>query len=361
MIGSLLMNRYLSLLVLPVALAGCEKAETPATKPDLATVTVGTVAMRPLTGAVAASGQLVSREEAAVAPELPGYRVARVFVEEDARVHAGQPLAVLDDALLRPQIDQAAATLAQQQVAAERSSAEAERVKGLDDKGVLSNEAIAERRLAARTGTAQVAVARAQLRDLQVRRGRLIVRSPVDGRVLERAVRPGDTSQIGTIMFRIGRDDLVELDAEVSEAQANTIRPGDAVSVTLASGANVSGKVRLIGARVDPQTGLIRVRIALPKRKDLRPGGFAQAAFGATGRPTQTVPEAAIRYGAGGSTIQMVDARNTVHARPVRTGRRGGGLVEIIDGPPEGTRVVLGGGSFVLEGDTVRPVRSSAR
>lgn len=355
------MIRFLAPAALAIALTGCGQGDAPAAKPDLATVTVGTVQLRPLTGASTASGQLVSREEAAVAPELPGYRVARVLVEEDAQVHVGQPLAVLDDALLRPQIDQAAATLSQQQVAAERSRAEADRVKGLDDKGVLSNEAISERRLAARTGDAQVAVARAQLRDLQVRRTRMIVRAPVSGRVLERAVRPGDTSQVGTMMFRIARGDLVELDAELPEAQAGTVRRGDAVAVTLASGAEVDGTVRLVGARVDPQTGLIRVRIALPVRADLRPGGFAQAAFGTTARSVKTVPDAAVRYGAKGTTVQTVDERNSVHSRPVRVGRRGGGLVEIVDGPPEGTRVVLGGGSFLLEGDVVRVVSRSKK
>lgn len=344
-----------------VLVAGCGKSEPPAARSDVATVTIDTIAPHRLTGATTASGQLIPREEAAVAPELPGYRVARVLVDEDARVAAGQPLAVLDDALLAPQIDQAAATLAQQKVAAERAAAEADRVRGLDDKGVLSNEAIAERRLSARTGAAQVAVARAQLRDLEVRRSRMVIRAPVAGRILERTVRPGDTSQIGTIMFRIARGDQVELNAELPEAQAGTVKVGDPATVTLASGQTVAGHVRLVGARVDPQSGLLRVRIALPVRADLRPGGFAQATFGAAAAPVVAVPEAAVRYGTNGSSVQTLDGANRVHSEPVRTGRRGGGYVELLDGPRVGSRVVLGGGAFVLEGDTVRPVRKAAR
>ena len=45
------------------------------------------------------------------------------FFEEGARVRSGQILAVLDDSLLRSQIDQVRATLAQQQVAAEQAAA----------------------------------------------------------------------------------------------------------------------------------------------------------------------------------------------------------------------------------------------
>ena len=66
-----------------------------------------------------------------------------MLVEEGDTVSRGQPLARLDDTLLRAQIDQARATLAQQQVAAERAEAEAGRVDGLDNQGVLSEEAIA--------------------------------------------------------------------------------------------------------------------------------------------------------------------------------------------------------------------------
>lgn len=357
------MTRGLALFSLPLlVVAGCDRpAPKAAAQPDLATVTVSTVAARRLTGALTASGQLVPREEAAVAPELPGYRVARVLVDENASVTAGQPLAFLDSSLLAPQIDQSAATLAQQRVVAERARAEAERVKDLDDKGVLSNEAIAERRLAVKTGAAQVAVAVAQLKDLQVRQSRMVIRAPVSGRIIERAVRPGDTSQVGTIMFRIARGDLVELSAELPEAQSEAVHVGDPAVVTLASGRTVAGQVRLVAAQVDPQSGLLKVRIALPVRADLRPGGFAQAVFQSADAETATVPEAAIRYGTNGASIQVLDARNRVHSRSIKTGRRGSGMVEINDGPPAGTRVVLGGGAFVLEGDTVRPVLKGAR
>ena len=52
--------------------------------------------------------------------------------------------------------------------------------------------------------------------------------------------------------------------------------------------------------------GLGRVRIALPVRPDLRPGGYAQAQFGGASRPVLTVPEAAIRYDAEGAAVMVV-------------------------------------------------------
>ncbi len=317
--------------------------------------------MRPLTAGLTATGVLVSREEAGVAAELSGYRIAQVFVDEGAEVKAGQPLARLDDTLIRSQIDQQTANLALAKVAAERAQAEAKRVEGLDDAGVLSQEAIAERRLAARSAEASLGVAEAQLRDLKTRQTRLTILAPVSGRVLERAARPGDTSSAGTTLFRIARDNLVELDAEVPEGSLAGLRIGDRAKAELPSGETVEGTVRFISPRVDPQTKLGRARIALPSRADLRPGGFGRAVFEPTARSVPTVPEAALRFDATGASVMTVAADGRVAWVPVKTGQRAGGYVELVQGPPAGARVALGGSAFITDGDKVDAVLATGR
>ncbi len=342
-------------------LGGCSKPPPAKAVDAPLTVSVAPVQVRNLTGGLIASGLLVSREEAGVAAELSGYRVSQVYVEEGASVRRGQPLARLDDTLLRAQIDQARASLAQQQVAADRAEAEAVRVRGLDNAGVLSDEAIGERRLAARSAQAAVAVAQAQLKDLQTREERMVIRAPVAGVVLERTVRPGDTSSPGTTLFRIARDELVELDAEVPEDQLHRVRIGEHVDVELPSGAHVGGTVRLVSPRVDQQTKLGRARIALPVRPDLRPGGYGRAAFGGISRAVPAVPEAAIRFDADGASTMVVGPDDRVRRVLVRPGQRSGGYVELIEGPPVGARVALGGSAFLLEGDHVRVASGAPR
>jgi HlyD family secretion protein len=346
----------LALVLAAGTLSACSKPKTTTRSEEPLTVSVTKVQTRDLDAGLAASGVLVSREEAGVASELSGYRIAEVLVDEGAAVTKGQVLARLDDTLLRAQIDQSRAQLAQQQVAADRAEAEAKRVDGLDNQGVLSEEAIAERRLAVRTAQAAVAVARAQLRDLETRQTRLVIRAPVAGRVLERTVRPGDTSAAGTTLFRIARDSLVEHDAEVPEPQLALIHVGDSATVQLPSGARVTGTVRIVSPRVDPQTKLGRVRVLLPVRADLRPGGFARASFSQVGRPVTAVPEAAIRYDADGASVMVVQPDNKVKRTAIRTGERAGGFVELTQGPAPGSTVTLGGSAFVLDGDRIRPV-----
>ena len=56
----------------------------------------------------------------------------------------------------------------------------------------------------------------------------------------------------------------------------------------------------------------------------------------------------------------VVQPDNRVRQVPVRTGGRAKGLVELLEGPPAGSRVALGGSAFVLNGDKVRPTEAGA-
>jgi RND family efflux transporter MFP subunit len=354
----------LSVIMGLTLLASCSETKRRDVPPP-PTVTVAIVASRSLEGGFTASGRLVPREEVAIAPELSNYRITKVLVEEDAYVHAGQVLAVLDDTLLRSQIAQARATLIQQEVQADRARAEARRVAGLDDSGVISQEAIDQRRIADRSAAAAVNVAQAQLQDLLTRQARLAVRSPVGGRILQRSVRPGDASSSGQVMFTIARDNLIELDAEVPEASMGSLLIGDPVEVILADGKRLAGQVRLLGARVDERTGLSTARVSLPVQRYLRTGGFARAQFVKPSELVTAVAEGAVHYDADGAYMLSLDQNDTVHRAGVRTGRRAGGIVEVISGAKPGARVVMGGSAFVLEGDKVRiakdqPKRSGA-
>lgn len=316
-------------------------------------ITVARVAQHSIAGAMTASGRLAPREEVAVAADLSGFRIARVLVDEGDVVRRGQVLATLDDSLLLSQIDQLQAALTQQQVAAEQARDQAERVKGLDGQGVLSEEAIQNRRIAVRSAQASAAVTRAQLRDLLVRKDHLAIRAPTDGTILERAARPGETSSAGTTLFRLARDSLIELHAELAEADVAQIAVNDPAEVVLASGQKVTGRVRLLGERVDNQTGLVAIRIALPRSDALRQGGFAQARF-MRNATVLAVPEAAVEFDADGASVKVVDRDNRIHRARVRTGRRAEGLTEILEGPPAGSRVAVKGSAFTLDNDKVR-------
>lgn len=335
------------------------KAPKPVTE-VVRTVSVAQVALRPMGGVQQTSGLLVAREEVAIGPELGGYRVAALLADEGDSVRAGQPLARLDDGLLQAKMAQAQASLVQARAQAKQAQAESARVEGLDGQGVLSDEQIQQRRTAAASANANADVAAATLAGLRVEAERMVLRAPVAGVVLQRNVRRGDVASPGAeAMFRLARDGMVELAAEVPEDQVDRIQPGNRVEVTLASGVVLDGQVRLLSRRVDDKTKLAQVRVVLPVRADLRPGGFAQARFEQALAPVAAVPEKAIHFEAGGPQLATIDVDNRIRKLPVTLGARAQGWVALRDGPPVGTRLALGGGAFVLDGDLVQ-IKSAA-
>ena len=114
------------------------------------------------------------------------------------------------------------------------------------------------------------------------------------------------------------------------------------MQVTLLTGETLTGKVRFISPRVDENTSLGRARIELPFNEALRPGSFAQANFEGSASGMLTVPASAIRYEAGGPSVMVVGEDNKVTQVPVKLGERTGDFVQLVEGPPAGSRVLCG-------------------
>lgn len=319
------------------------------------------VETRDLADEFVASGRLVVREEAAVGSELPGYRVAAVYVDEGDWVKQGQAMAKLDDALLQAQIAQAVATLATQQASLDFKASQLARAESLEQEGAFSKELLEQRRMETASAKAALAASQASVNEMKVREARMTLRAPVAGMVLQRAIRPGDISGGATTpYFRIARDGLIELDAELPDSKLALLKEGNAASVKLSTGEVIQGKIRFISPRVDQNTSLGRARIQLPFDKALRPGSFAEARFGSSSSGVISVPASAVRYEAGGASVMLVSENNSVKQVPVKLGERAGDYVQLIEGPPAGSRVLAIGSSFTLDGDVIQPVEDGA-
>ena len=347
-----------TMLSLTVGLSACQKKVTASASQQARSVTVATVAPHDIAGGLSASGSLIAREDTAVFPQISGYRVAQVLVEEGVWVRAGQPLAQLDDTLLRAQVAQQSALASQASVLAAQAEAQAARVNGSDAASLLSQEQIDGRRFAAKSSRAQAAAQAAAAQDVRTREGMMVVRAPVSGLVISRTVRLGDMAAAagGTPFYRIAKDGQVELAADLDEQSLANLRPGAPVKVTLADGSEVQGVVRLISPGIDPTTRLGRVRISLPVRPNIRAGGFARATFLGTTQSGLSAPETAVRYDADGAAVLVVGADSKLVRVPVTTGVRGGGFVELLTGPAAGARVVAKASAMLVPGDFVRPV-----
>jgi RND family efflux transporter MFP subunit len=379
--GLLLVAALAAISVSTGAVAAQETASPSSLAPA---VTVVRAADREIVERAVVTGTLVPRQEVLVAPEVEGLRITDVLVEEGDRVRQGEVLARLSPDLLETSLAQNTATLARadagiaqaqsQIVQAEAAQVEAakalERTQALMKTGNTTEVQLEQRVSAARAAEGRLAAARdglriaqaekrtaeAQREEIQLKLARTEIRAPLPGIVSRKTARVGATaSAAGDPLFRIIANGEIELEGEVTETQLARIHEGAPAQVTVEPGRTIEGKVRNIFPEVDRATRLGRVRISLPSDETLRIGAFARGEVELARRTGVAVPTASVIYGASGPVVQVV-VDDKVQARRVRIGLSAEGYVQIENGVEAGDLVVARAGSFLRDGDIVRPV-----
>lgn len=385
-----------------IALGGIRLAFSPTTIPDQTpnqtpeetvapatmSVTVEPVRSTQVARSLNVTGTVAARDLIAVLPQTNGLQVKQILVSEGATVREGQAMAILDDAVIRAQIDQARANIesaqavvGQRQAAlaqARASLAEAERnlqrYEQLANDGAISRQELDERATATTTASEAVRVAqanissaeadvrssRAGLQQLQTQLGQTVVRAPADGLVAEAIAKIGNVVSSSQPLFSIIQNNALELAAQVPAVQLSQVKVGAPAKVTSDTDSRIQlqGRVREIAPLVDAQNRQATVRIGLPTTSLLRPGMFARAAVTSATVPGIMVPAQAVASQPDGNGVVFVlEGEDIVQAKPVEVGEvLNDGNIEIRSGLTTGDRVVVSGVGFLNDGDRVRVV-----
>lgn len=387
------MNRSLPLLAFVLSLhAGAALAapEQRTTDPRPPSVTVATATRGEVRDLVIVTGSFVAREEVLISPEIEGLSIVEILAEEGDQVAAGQVLARLNRAMLDVQLAQNAAQIARAEASIAQSNAsitEATANKGLADQqlqrtrqlqttGVASNDQLDQRLSASRAATARLeaanhalqlgeadlTLARAQRRDIELRIARSEIRTPVAGIVSRRTARVGAVATaVGDPLFRIISEGAVELEGDISETTLAKLRPGQKAAIDAAGwDKQLTGAVRLVAPEVNRTNRLGRVRIALDGADRPPLGSFGRGMVEVARSEGVLVPLSAVMFAQNAVSVQVVKD-GVVETRAVTPGLRADNRVEIRQGLQAGEQVVAVSGSFVRNGDRVTPVSLAAR
>ena len=334
------------------------------------TITVSTVVQAPLARALVVNGSLAAWDELPVGTEAGGLAIVQVAVEEGDKVVKGQLLAKLDDSVLKAQYAQAEAAVAQAEAGIRKAEAmsgsansDVRRAKELSKNGYISGQTAEQRETTLTAAQADVNVARQNLATAQAIADERVaqlaqteIRAPADGTISKRMAKLGNVVSVGEQLFRMIRDNRVELQAEVPEMDLPRLKEGQAATVILNDGdtRRFQGEIRLVGATVDPQTRIGMVYVALPEDPALKPGMFVHGEIKTGEADVLQVPAQAIVYKDFKPAVFIVDAGNHAKLRMVETGARMNGQVEIVSGVSAGERVALAGAGYLKDNDLVR-------
>lgn len=311
-----------------------------------------------VTDAVRVTGSIAARRELPVGVQGEGGMVTEVLVKEGDAVRAGQVLARIDRAVQLQQMSQMEAMIRQAQADAALAQAELDRARQLLDRGFISKADIDRKTATRDSANARVAVARAQLAELQARLARLDIRSPDAGIILTRQVEPGQVVGPGSgALFRIAQDGRMEMRAKVAEQDLARLTVGQRANVQLVGSSDTfAGSIWLIDPIIDPQARQGSVRIDLGVDRRLRPGAFARGTIATGSLEVPRLPQSAVQADEKGSFVLIVDADNRVQRRDVEVGSISEEGLAIQSGLTGSERVVAAAGAFLNVGEKVTPV-----
>jgi len=360
-------------------------------------VTLAQADARDVERSVQIVGTLLAQEEVTLSNEWPT-TIARIFVDLGDRVQRGQVLVKLDEREPRLEVERSAANLQAAREAFQRTRqiVDLDRANVERSRAVLSDaqvnlrrfqELLAEGAISASqrdSAQTQVEVGQASLRAaeaqyesdrasvknaeatvdqavaaLEIAKKRLRdteIVAPLDGFVRKRLINAGETIKEKTPLMSLVATQALKLQGEVPERFTPQLAPGRSVRVEVEAypGRNFAGSVTRVSPAVDAESRTFTVEASIPNPGGvLKPGFFAKASI-VTGmeRNVPFIPEEAVVSFAGIVKVYVI-ADGKAQERPVSTGQRRDGWVEILEGVKAGETVATSSLSQLATGTAV--------
>ena len=311
--------------------------------------------------------------------------VKSVLFKANDQVTAGQVLVQIDDSIERADLPGAQSAVVLDESALTRARSLA---KGGFDTAVSVDQA-----------ETQLDAARSQLARIQATLDQKAIKAPFGGIIGIARVDVGQWAQIGTIVATLQKLDEMKVDFTLPEQSVPSLRIGEPVIFgETEDQMTYKGQVIGIDPKVDPQTRLVSVQAILenPAGK-LRPGQFIRVRVELPSEDNViAVPQTTVTTSLYGDFVFKIDpapppAPGTAPAAPapapaagsapaatpagpalvahqifVKTGRRNGGLIELVSGVSPGDKIVTAGqnrlsnGTSVTIDNTIDPAKIAA-
>ncbi len=373
---SVLFRPGLVVVVLAVALAGCDESKPKASAPA-GPVDVGVATMAPQRAAIVTDlpGRTTPYRIAEVRPQVGGVILRRSFTE-GGEVKAGQQLYQIDPATYQAAYDSARASLARAEATRKSAGLLAERYRPLVAANAVSKQDYDNAVAGAEQADADVASAKAAVETARINLVYTKVLSPISGRIGRSSVTEGalvttgqatalatvqeldpiyvDVTQSSTEMLRLQR--------EMADGRLQKAGEGQAVAkLTLEDGSAYPepGKLLFSEVTVDPGTGSVTFRAVFPNPKRLLlPGMFVHARVeeGVNEQAILVPQQGVTRNQRNEPTVLVVGTDDKVEQRVLQVDRAIGDKWLVTDGLKAGDRVIVEGLQKVKPGIAVHAV-----
>ena len=316
---------------------------------------------------VAANGTLSPVTLVNVGTQISG-TIQRLHADFNQPVKAGQVLAELDPALIRANLADLEAILANTRAAEAVARTKLARSESLVARNFISPSQLDDDRQALTAATAARRSAEAKLRREETNLGYTVIRAPINGVVVARSVDVGQTVAASfqtPTLFQIAQDlTKMQIDTAVAEADVGAIRVDQPASFTVDAypGRRFTARVKQIRLNPTIQQNVVTYNVVLATDNPdglLLPGMTAQARIEIARKAgVLRIPNAALRFrpeavkngetrerpaGRPGAAVYRLNAEGGLERVPVNTGLTDRSHTEQVEGPlTEGMELVVG-------------------
>lgn len=357
----------LALCALAAALlTGCSGSDKPAAQqgaggPPAVPVGVVTVQAQSVPLLVDLPGRLEPIRTAEVRARVAGVVQQRLFTE-GGLVKAGQSLFTIDPATYQAALDSALASQARAEAQQAQAAALLARYEPLKEAKAISPQEFLNAQVAQRQAQAEVAAAKAAVRQARIQLDHAAVRAPISGRIGRALVTEGALVGQGeaTQLAVIQQTDTLYVNITQSASEVMALKramaagqiksagaSGAQVRIRLEDGSLYSQPARLLftDLTVDPASGQVSLRAEVPNPQGaLLPGLYVRVQI-EQGRAEGgfLIPQQAVSRQGSGDTVRVVAADGSVSVRPVKLGQSQGTDWVVLDGLKAGEQVMVDG------------------
>lgn len=276
-----------------------------------------------------AVGRTEGSKEVEIRARVSGIVQKRLY-DEGSFVRAGAPLFQIERAPFEIALAHAQATAEQAEATNDQARREAERLRGLLVNAAVSKRVAEEADTAYRSATAQLAAARAAVREAELNLSYTSVVAPISG-VTGRALHSEGSlvtaNTDSSLLTTMSQTDPVWVRFALSEAEhVNLRKAGEErsdIGLVLANGETYGarGHLNFTASTVDQNMGTVQLRAEFPNPQlQILPGQFATVHVQAGMHDVLAVPQTAVLQGDLGRYVWIVDAGGKAAQRAVEVG-----------------------------------------
>lgn len=335
--------------------------------PAAPAVTVAQVLVRPVDDADEFTGRLQAVDTIQLRPRVSGY-VDSVHFKEGAIVRKGDLLFRIDPRPYQAEVDRLNANLAEAKANQVLAQANGERAQRLLEQHAIAKEEADRQQTAAQSAKAQVASTTAALDAAKLNLGFTEVRAPIDGRVSNALVTPGNlvtsndvlTSVVSTdpiyAYFDVDEHSYLKFDRQRREHGGS---PQIAMALADENGFPHTGRIDFVDNQLRAGSGTIRLRAVFDNADaSYTPGLYVRIQLRSDSRqPRALVDDRAVGTDLGNKFVYVVDKDHKVEYRRVVTGPLLDGLRVVNEGLDAKDTVIVNGIQHVRPGVEVNPTK----